>query len=334
MSVSPADAEHLASDVRAHYVALESSLLALLVRQIKRHLSAPDWQIRQQAERWRFERLLMAKLAISEREAKELVETAVTEAYALGRGEVPDAVNAAQTILASASLGVTAWQVLRATYPALRQAVMRAYQDAIFAGGIDPATRKQAIQAVLNALAGRGLSVPTQALTARWGVAEYAEMNTRAATGRSVVKGAVDAMAATGEDLVQISAHGGACPICRPWEGAILSISGRASEYRSLDAAMADGLFHVNCRHQAFQYERGMKIPFWEPERDRANAYQNAQKERYIERGIRYWKRREMVALTEQEARLAKAKVKLWQAKAREHVAATGTFRKYEREQI
>jgi hypothetical protein len=62
-------------------------------------------------------------------------------------------------------------------------------------------------------------------------------------------RGMVNRMAENGYDLVQVTAHAGTCPICAPWEGKILSISGQSKEYDSVAEAEADGLFHPNCRH-------------------------------------------------------------------------------------
>jgi hypothetical protein len=51
-----------------------------------------------------------------------------------------------------------------------------------------------------------------------------------------------------GYDLVRIEGKSGdADSPCIPYEGEILSISGMSKKHKSLDAAMADGLFHPNC---------------------------------------------------------------------------------------
>lgn len=45
----------------------------------------------------------------------------------------------------------------------------------------------------------------------------------------------------------------GAC-VCNDWVGAVLSIDGRDNEHPSLSDAVADGLFHVGCRHTLRPY--------------------------------------------------------------------------------
>ena len=57
-----------------------------------------------------------------------------------------------------------------------------------------------------------------------------------------------------GEDLIQVSSHKGACPLCEPWQGAVLSISGNHPTYPALADAKAAGLFHPNCAHVVMPY--------------------------------------------------------------------------------
>lgn len=64
-----------------------------------------------------------------------------------------------------------------------------------------------------------------------------------------------------------------------------------------------------------------------------AQGYANRQQQRYMERTVRKWKRRQAVALTSEEERYAKAYVDRWQAKLR-NLTGKGTKlpRKYDRE--
>jgi hypothetical protein len=52
-----------------------------------------------------------------------------------------------------------------------------------------------------------------------------------------------------GRDLVKISTHKTDCPLCKPWQGKILSITGRTKGYPTLEKARKAGLFHEGCRH-------------------------------------------------------------------------------------
>lgn len=52
-----------------------------------------------------------------------------------------------------------------------------------------------------------------------------------------------------GYDLVKVSSHHNPCPKCKPWQGKILSITGRTHRYATLQQAINAGLFHEGCRH-------------------------------------------------------------------------------------
>jgi len=67
-----------------------------------------------------------------------------------------------------------------------------------------------------------------------------------------------------------------------------------------------------------------------------AEGYEIRQKQRYIERQIRKWKRREAVALDEDARQAARRKVQAWQAEQRRHLAMAGREfkRDYARESI
>jgi hypothetical protein len=64
-------------------------------------------------------------------------------------------------------------------------------------------------------------------------------------------------------------------------------------------------------------------------------SYKAQQKQRYIERNIRKWKRVNVTALDKRESDIAKNKIREWQKKQREHLDNNSYLRrKYEREQI
>jgi len=67
---------------------------------------------------------------------------------------------------------------------------------------------------------------------------------------------------------------------------------------------------------------------------DSTDNYQERQQQRYNERQIRKWKRREVAAMTDDEAKKAKGYIRKWQGKQRKLLEGTGRYRKYERESI
>jgi hypothetical protein len=149
------------------------------------------------------------------------------------------------------------------------------------------------------------------------------------------------------------------CPLCRPWEGEILTLGSESGPHTirtehaiqpsglfaptrtvavhvagSLVEARAAGLFHPNCRHSLGAYLPGVTT---RPPHHATpgTTYEDTQRQREIERHIRRWKRRQAAAMDENARRKAGAKVREWQAAARAHVAAHDDLRrKSAREQI
>ena len=155
-----------------------------------------------------------------------------------------------------------------------------------------------------------------------------------------------------GCDLVEVTAHAGARPSHAVWQGGIYSLSGQSKEYAGLEEATGygtgAGLCGWNCRHSFFPYYPGIRRPAYTPEElEQFNAktyeyngvqmteYEATQKQRYIERQIRRWKREEQAmdaaGLPTEEA---KAKVAHWKAMQKDYLAKTGLKRQYDREWI
>ena len=140
---------------------------------------------------------------------------------------------------------------------------------------------------------------------------------------------------------VYISKHTSPCPLCRPWEGKILIDDvyrgGKPDgKHELLSTAIKAGLSHPNCRHHFLPYVEGLDvIPESEKKRKPRDPklYEAEQELRYVERQIRDWKTREAVAMTPQRAEYCRAKVRQWQARARQLVKShDGLYRNYWRE--
>src|SRR5690606_23109994 len=111
---------------------------------------------------------------------------------------------------------------------------------------------------------------------------------------------------------------------------------GATPGYPTLAEAQGSWLFHANCTHSLSAYIPGLTRA---PERRRlANpeGYETRQQQRYNERMIRKWKRREAAALTDEERERAARKVGEWQAIQRRNIAMSGSDfkRDYGRESI
>jgi len=82
-----------------------------------------------------------------------------------------------------------------------------------------------------------------------WQLDKYAEMLARTKQTEVHNTAVSNRALENGYDLVQISSHGGGCPLCQPWDGKVVSLSGQTKGYPTLDQAESDGLFHPNCKH-------------------------------------------------------------------------------------
>lgn len=136
-------------------------------------------------------------------------------------------------------------QVLRATKDLYRDAAVQAGSKMF--RETDIFTRRKFSQAMLDDFARQGIKTVTYANGRRVSIEAYSEMVGRTTSGHAAVQAQLNRCEEYGYDLIRITAHFRACPLCEPYEGAVLSISGQSSHYQSLDDAVAQGLFHPNC---------------------------------------------------------------------------------------
>jgi hypothetical protein len=80
-----------------------------------------------------------------------------------------------------------------------------------------------------------------------WNMRTYTEMVARTTTAEAHLQGTANRLVEQGHDLMKVSTHRGACELCQPWQGKILSITGKTEGYPTLEEAKAAGLFHPNC---------------------------------------------------------------------------------------
>jgi hypothetical protein len=110
-------------------------------------------------------------------------------------------------------------------------------------------TWQQVARRYREQLAERGVTGFQDAAKREWNMRTYAEMVARTSTMEAHLQGTANRLVEHGHDLVKVSTHAGACKLCQPWQGKILSITGKTPGYPTLEEAKAAGLFHPNCRH-------------------------------------------------------------------------------------
>jgi len=239
-------------------------------------------------------------------------------------------------------------QILRGTPDVYRRVIAEAMLGSPITGNAE-LDRLHRAQRALNRFADMGVVDFVDERGRRWNIVSYTEMATRTAATRAHVAAYTQRLQEAGLNLVVVSDHQGACPLCRPWEGRVLRISperaprtvrvrdadGRRYRTRvagTLADAVAAGLMHPNCHHNVTAWTGPRTVvPRAAHDPDR---YRDEQRLRAMERHVRSWRMREDAALTPATRAAAEARRKGWQQAIADHTARTGVARRRDREQI
>jgi hypothetical protein len=159
-----------------------------------------------------------------------------------------------------------------------------------------------------------------------WSLSAYVEMAVRTASARAFNDANLERQRAIGVQLHTVSDDGSPCPLCLPWQNAVLS-DGPVEDATvhvdgTIDEATAAGLFHPNCRHTLLAVFPGITIlpPRETWTKARADRYAAVQKQRRLELEVRKAKRRQENALDPERAQEAKQAVRRAQQRLRDHV--------------
>lgn len=358
MPVSPTLTGEAAKAVLQAYLDAEQRMLTAVARRIARGIDTPGWaeakllevqQLRSQLQALVDELADSDPARIHDAIARVYNRGSATAATDLTRlGASIDAAFATSNLATVTALAEDTVGRLAATHQAILRRTVDVYRDVIATTAqhvaTGTATRRQAAQAALDQWARRGIGGFVDRAGRRWDMASYAEMTLRTAANRAVLAGHTERLTGYGIDLVIVSDSPQECELCRPWEGRVLSITGqttgqaemtggsRARIAGALADAQAAGLFHPGCTHSTAAFVPGLTRPM----HDTANPDGAAARQelRRLERGVRGWKRRAAVAITDQDRRRADAKVREWQARIRVHTGATEAKRQRHREQL
>jgi len=369
MPVSPWMAEDLSAGVRDLYADAEERLLAMIGRRLADGIDAPRWLEDKLRDIQALRRAAQAVVDELDRATSLAVFDAVAEAYNVGAragllelGAVDDetAARLAERLPGTRRadrLAMETVSVVRESHRGILRGVEDVYRKVLAEAASTPLlgveTRRQATQAAVARFTERGVTSFRDRAGRNWSMTSYAEMATRTAVGRAAVEAHADQLTAAGIELVIVSEASHECPLCRPWEGTILALSGpdgrrslevehatedgrmvRVRVAGTLDEARRAGLQHPNCRHTVSAYLPGVTR---KPEKSAKDpqGYEATQRQREIERHIRKYKLRAASAVDPAAKRAAQARVREWQAQMRDHLRAHPELkRKREREQI
>lgn len=160
---------------------------------------------------------------------------AVREAIAQTPSPVPSLVPTAAveaTAVSTATAVVSQHpQILRSVHDAYQEAQRLAVTRAVVSGE----SNRQAVQAMLNQLADRGITSFRDAAGRRWGMDTYADMAVRTGRMNALNQGHMDGWRDAGVELVKVSTHPASHPWCYPYQGKLLAIRGEAGTHTLTD---------------------------------------------------------------------------------------------------
>lgn len=321
-SASPALADGIATQVTAIYGQAETAILLTIATSARAALKAADPAAAMAARSAALHTSVRRILDRAEAQTRQAVPHALAEAYRRGHGLTPrpieTAVRAILDRLTQLRAGAIQW-------------VTRLWNRLIGATrAADPAA---SAAAVLGQAAGRGITGYTDPRGRTWALTSYVDQTVQHAAGNAAMDGYLDRLTEHGDDLVIVTRSPHPCPICRPWEARVLSVSGTDPQRSSVAEARAAGLWHPNCHHTVYRWTPGFTWPA-NAIQHRPGTYEATQRQRAIERHIREWKRRQVAALDDATRAQAGRKVRQWQAALRQHIAAEGLRRSRQRERI
>ncbi|MEU6649502.1 phage minor capsid protein [Streptomyces sp. NPDC046900] len=369
MPVSPAMAEDLAAEVAKLYEDAEAALLERLAAALEADIESPQWARLKLASIGNLRTAVETVAEALQQDTDGAVRQALVEAYNRGRQAAVAELGAldigrelvARRTLPNAPavdrLAASMADDTRPVYQRITRAVVDAYRRVVarVSGAVllGTMTRRQAAQRALDQFANRGITGFVDKSGRSWDMAAYAEMAVRSVTARAAVEGHIDALAEIGVGLVIVSDAPLECPLCRPWEGEVVTLADQHGPHTvraehatedgrtlavhvagSLLEARAAGLFHPNCRHSLSAYLPGVTTRPQAPPHPHRATYEDTQQQRYLERQVRTWKRRAAAAMDDTARRKANARVRDYQARIRELTDRKGLKRKPAREQI
>lgn len=210
-------------------------------------------------------------------------------------------------------------------------------QNKVLAGISTP---QEALKETLNSWTAKGLPALYDKAGREWQADSYVNMQVRTAQTAGYTDLTMTRNEQYGNDLIEIDSHVGARPGCEPYQGKVYSQSGESERFPALSSTSygePDGIFGINCRHNMYPYIPGESekaySPF--PKKQNQQAYENAQKQRYLEREIRKAKRQAAsIEAAGLDASAEKAKVRQKQSNMRSFIDETGRTRQKSKEQI
>ena len=321
--------EALLNDLLLVYSTAEQEMLAKVAKRVAKGITEVGWNELKAEDVSALRQEISAVLKSPSKKAKTIMGTSILKSYKFGVNSVEHEAGLPITSMKDLNIPVALQNLLLANYDLIDNAnsnILRKVDDAYRSYMAESAamllagteTRQQASQNMMNKLAAKGITTFTDKAGRTWDLGSYTEMAMRTASAHAALQGRIDTQVSLGNDLMQISRIGTTCPICAPWQGVVISISGKTPGYKTVDDARAAGVFHPNCRHTMVMWDveldgEGQKE--LNGPQDIAQAtfrYDLTQQQRANERMIRYWRGRKAAAITPAQKFKAQDKLDSW----------------------
>jgi hypothetical protein len=205
------------------------------------------------------------------------------------------------------------------------------------------AERIRMAQKALDILTERGITGFTDRAGRNWDLLAYVEMATRTAVSNAYDNVLNAIMLNAGHDLIWTFTHSteGSCPLCIPWLGRVLSLTGTTTGPVSivdaggqrvsvevsgtLNEARAAGFRHPNCRCGWVPFHDGVDLTPPVPTAEAQALYEASQRQRGLERKVRAAGRRAATAMSPEARMQAKRDLAAARAASAAHRAAYGS---------
>ena len=163
-------------------------------------------------------------------------------------------------------------------------------------------SRTKAVRTTIHEMAQKGIPAFVDKSGREWSPEAYVNMDIRATVKNTALEAQFSTMDSLGQDVFEVSSHPGSRPKCRPWQGKLISRSGRTTEITDINGRRhkviplsqtsfgePDGLFGINCGHRPRGVSDGLfrkSSVEYDDEEDKA-LYNKVCKQRELERRVR-----------------------------------------------
>lgn len=163
-------------------------------------------------------------------------------------------------------------------------------------------SRTKAVRTTIHEMAEKGIPAFVDKSGREWSPEAYVNMDIRATVKNTALDAQFEVMDKFEQDVFEVSSHPGSRPKCRPWQGKLISRSGRTTEITDINGKKykviplsqtsfgePDGLFGINCGHRPRGVSDGLfrkSSVEYDDEEDK-ELYNKVCKQRELERRVR-----------------------------------------------